>query len=104
MTRAGGIGRVPERVHDSARLGHHVPGTHLHHLVADEEHELPFRDVGAFILAGMRVRMDQHARRDDALHDEQMTTQAGAVHLVGHSETRHGVTLASTDGDPFGRR
>src|SRR3989442_7948818 len=63
------VGRIPERVRDSAWLPDVIPRTRQENLVADSSAELTLHDVGILIRVMVEVRWDESPRLDVMLHD-----------------------------------
>src|SRR5256712_9154624 len=63
------VGRIPERVRDSAWLQDVIPRTRQENLVADSSAELTLHDVGILIRVMVEVRWDESPRLDVMLHD-----------------------------------
>src|SRR5438132_8899291 len=63
------VGRIPERVRDSARLQDVVPRTRQENLVADSSAELTFHDVGILVRVMVQMRWNESSRLEGMLHD-----------------------------------
>src|SRR2546422_9746060 len=63
------VGRIPERVRDSAKLQDVVARTRQENLVADSSAELTLHDVGILVRGMVQMRWNESSRLDVMLHD-----------------------------------
>src|SRR5437016_7002514 len=63
------VGRIPERVRDSARLQDVVPRTRQENLVADSSAELTLHDVGILVRVMVQMRWNESSRLEGMFDD-----------------------------------
>src|SRR5437016_2413905 len=88
------VGRIPERVRDSAWLQDVIPRTRQENLVADSSAELTLHDVGILIRVMVQMRWNESSRLDGMLHDGKRSVGLVAGDFELDPESTHRNKLA----------